>query len=89
MPFFNDPLFLPGFRGNPTERFDDALDLVGTPGQAYVEKRCIPVEIAQSAGVRFDPDFNGRPAVIAALRDFRGNLTSVHARYLHHDREAK
>jgi hypothetical protein len=41
------------------------------------------VVIAAAAGVRFDADFGGRPAVLAALRDREGTLVSLHGRYLH------
>lgn len=57
--------------------------LVGTPGQAYVERRGIPVDIANAAGVRYAADWGGRPAVIVELYDQHGVVTSVHGRYLH------
>jgi hypothetical protein len=58
--------------------------LTGTPGQGYVEKRGIAVDVAHDAGVRFDPDWNGRSAVIAAMRDAKSNLRSLHGRFLEH-----
>ena len=67
----------------PADRLARALPLAGTPGQAYVERRAVPVEVADAAGVRFDADWNGRPAVIVAMRDHQENLTAVHGRYLH------
>jgi hypothetical protein len=66
----------------PQDRLDRGLPLCGTPGQAYVENRCIPIEIANEAGVRFDPDWNGRPAVIVPMFNNEHTLCSVHGRYL-------
>ena len=66
------------------ERLARALLLMGTPGQTYIEKRGIPVNVAHDAGVRFDPDWDGRPAVIVPMRDAEGQLCSVHGRYLTH-----
>jgi hypothetical protein len=66
----------------PELRLAGAVPLMGTPGQSYVEKRGIPVNIAHEAGVRFDSDWNGRAAVIVPMRDPDGNLCSVHGRYL-------
>ena len=80
---FDDPPCLPGRGGSPAERLACAVPLVGTPGQAYVERRGVPVAIADAAGVRFDADFGGRPAVLVALWDQWETLASVHGRYLH------
>jgi hypothetical protein len=80
---FSDPGHMPGSGLPPETVFASALPLVGTPGQEYTERRGVPVAIADSAGVRFDPNFGGRPAVLVALRDKDDNLTSVHGRYLH------
>jgi len=80
---FSDPLFMPGNSQSPGEIHARALPLMGTPGQAYAERRGVPVRIADAAGVRFDPDFAGRPAVLIAMRDQGGTLTAVHGRYLH------
>lgn len=79
---FNDPLYLPGADETPTERFERALPLVGTPGQAYIERRGIPVTLATAAEVRFDPAFGGRPALVVPLRDQIGRITALHGRYL-------
>jgi hypothetical protein len=83
---FHDPLLLPGTALGPAECLDRAQRLAGTDGQAYVERRGIPLEIAAAAGVRFCPDWAGRPAVLIALRDRDGELRSVHGRYLHNVR---
>jgi len=66
----------------PCERLAQAVPLAGTPGQAYVERRGIPLAVADRAGLRFDPDWDGRPAVLVGLRDQDGLLVSVHGRYL-------
>lgn len=79
---FNDPPRMPGTDESPGELLSRAFPLAGTPGQAYVERRGVPVLVADAAGVRFDADFGGRPAVVAALCDQMGGLTSVHGRYL-------
>ena len=77
-----DPARMPG-RDEPIEEtLFRAAPLEGTPGQAYVERRGIAVEIAHAAGVRYDADFGGRAAVIAGLYDQHGRLASVHGRYL-------
>ncbi len=83
---FSDPLFMPGNSLSPEEVHARALPIMGTPGQAYAERRCVPVGIADAAGVRFDPDFAGRPAVLIAMRDQGGTFTAVHGRYLHSTR---
>lgn len=79
---FDDPSSLPGSGLAPATCLARAVPLAGTPGQDYVERRGIPLWIATDAGIRFDPDFAGRPAVLAGLRDRSGALTAVHGRYL-------
>lgn len=83
MLYGKDPLRMPDSQESPVERFARSVPLVGTNGQAYVEKRGIPLQVAEAAGLRFDADFNGRPAVLAPLRDLDGNLMALHGRYLH------
>jgi hypothetical protein len=58
-----------------------------TAGQEYVERRGISPAVAVEAGVRFAPDFAGRPALLAPLFDRQDVLVSVHGRYLHVSRE--
>jgi hypothetical protein len=65
------------------EALTSAVSLAGTPGQEYVERRGIPLGVAEAAGVRFASDWGGRPAVIVGLYDRHGVLTSVHGRYFH------
>lgn len=79
---FEDPSRMPGTGATPAELLVRAVPLAETPGQAYVERRGVPVQVADTAGVRFEEDFGGRAAVIVALRDRSDNLASVHGRYL-------
>jgi hypothetical protein len=79
---FNDPLGMPSSGLSPEQVLAMSISLAGTPGADYVERRCITVDVAESAGVRFVEDFAGRPAVIVALHDNENNLTSIHGRYL-------
>lgn len=80
---FNDPDTLPGTGEGAAERLARSLPLAGTAGQAYLERRAVPLDVADRAGVRVDPDFAGRPALLMPLYDDRGRLTSVHGRYLY------
>lgn len=77
-----DPLRVPRSGVLPGEHLAGAGPLSGTPGQAYVEQRGIPLAVAEAAGLRFDPDWGGRAAVLVGLRDADGGLASVHGRYL-------
>ena len=83
---FSDPLLMPNTNEQPQERWAKATGLAGTLGQAYVERRGISVRVADGAGVRFDADFEGRPAVLVPLRGQADTLVSVHGRYLHNVR---
>jgi len=78
-----DPLRMPETGESPETLFSRAGRLAGTPGQVYVERRGVPLAIAEAAGVRFDPDFGGRPAVLVAMRDREERLVSVHGRDLY------
>jgi hypothetical protein len=80
---FDDPPLMPGTGQSPAERLAQAAPLRGTPGQFYVERRGVPLRVAETAGVRFDANFGGRPAVLVSLRDQEGALVSLHGRYLH------
>jgi hypothetical protein len=79
---FNDPLLMPNTGESPEQRFAIAVPLVGTPGQEYVERRGIDVNVAVNMGLMFDANFNGRPAVVFPMRDHGGKLTALHGRYL-------
>jgi len=78
----SDPLCMPRSGETPAERLARAAPLAGTPAQSYVERRGIPLDLADAAGLRFDPDWSGRAAVLVGLYDQAGTLTSVHGRYL-------
>jgi hypothetical protein len=79
---FADPPRLPDTGESPVERFARSAALAGTPGAAYVERRGIPLDVASGAGVRFDPGFGGRPAVVVEMRD-RGDVPrALHGRYI-------
>jgi len=77
-----DPLRLPGTRESPEAVLARTVPLSGTPGEAYAQRRGIPVTMAEAAGVRYADDFDGRPAVVVALHDRDEVLASVHGRYL-------
>lgn len=83
---FTDPPVLPGTALGPAECLARAQPLAGSDGQAYVERRGVPLAVATGASVRFCPDWAGRPAVVIALRDRDGEIASVHGRYLHNAR---
>lgn len=79
---FYDPLCMPGTGESPADRFARAARAAGTLGEAYLQRRKVPLQIAEAAGIRFDPDFGGRPAILAPLMDRSGALRSLHGRYL-------
>ena len=81
---FNDSPTMPGTGESPEVRLASALPLFGTPGEGYVEKRGIPVQLAHDANVRFDLNWHGRAAILVPMKDPAGNLCSVHGRYLEH-----
>jgi hypothetical protein len=61
MQHLRDPLCMPGTGERPKELLSKSLPLTDTLGKNYVEKRGIPCAIANAAGVRFDPNFDGKP----------------------------
>ena len=77
-----DPKVMPLTGATAEERLARSVPLFDTPGGQYVERRGIPVDIAHQAGVRFDPHWNGRAAVIVPMTGLNGELCSVHGRYL-------
>lgn len=78
-----DTPLMPGTDLPPERVYCEARNLLDTPGQEYTERRGIPAGIAEEFGLRYHPCFGGRPAVVVALRDRDGTLTSIHGRYLH------
>lgn len=79
---FNDPPCMPNTGVHPEQLLARSVPLVDSAGQGYIERRGVPVAVATAAGLRFDEDYGGRPAVIVGLRDNKDRLTSVHGRYL-------
>jgi hypothetical protein len=77
-----DPITLPGTEESPEQSLARTLPLSGTPGGEYVERREIPVSIAEASGVRYSANYDRRPAVVVPLYDYNDRLASVHARYL-------
>ena len=78
-----DPLTIPGRQGSsPAACLAHSVPLSGTRGQTYVERRGIPLDVADAAGLRYERDFKGRPAVLVGLYNSSGDLKSVHGRYL-------
>jgi hypothetical protein len=62
--------------------------LRGTPGEAYLDGRGIPVDLARAAGTRFAWDWFGRAAVVVPLRDNAGRLVAAQGRHVD-DREPR
>lgn len=79
---FNDPQSMPGTGESPAERLAQSRQLSGTQAEAYLARRRVPLAVAEAAGLRYDADFGGRPALLAALRDRSGEVVSLHGRYL-------
>jgi hypothetical protein len=55
--------------------------LIGTPGHRYLFDRGIGLAFAGRAGVRFCADVYGRPAIVFAMRDRRGQVVAVNCRH--------
>lgn len=77
-----DPLVMPGSNQTPEERLGICTPLQNTDGQRYIEKRGISIDVAHEAGVRYDSDWNGRPAVVAPMVNAKSQICSLHGRYL-------
>ncbi len=73
----------PGTGEGPEDLWRRSAALVGTPAEAYLARRRVPLEVAVAAGVRFTGDLNGRPAVLARLIGPEGEPRAVHGRHLH------
>jgi hypothetical protein len=76
-----DPPRMPGTQESLDQTLARTVPLEGTPGQAYIERRGITLDVAHAAGTRFASDFAGRPAVVQPLYDYQNRLVSLHARY--------
>src|SRR6202035_3843060 len=77
-----DPPCMPGTQESLEQTLVRTVPLKETPGQSYVERRGISLDVAHAAGTRFAPDFAGRPAVVQPLYDYEDRLVSLHGRYL-------
>lgn len=49
---------------------------------AYFDGRCVPLDVAHGAEVRFAPKFFGLPAAVFPIRRADGKLVAVHGRYI-------
>jgi hypothetical protein len=78
---------LPDTGEDPAAVLARSLPVTDSRCVAYLATRRIPVEIAAAEDVRFCEHFNGRPAVVAAMRDRDGRLLALTGRYTVHDRE--
>jgi hypothetical protein len=76
------PIYFPGTQESLQETLGRLCPLKDTPAQAYLERRSIALQVADTAGTRFAHDFAGRPAVVQPLYDHQDRLVSLHARYL-------
>lgn len=65
--------------------WDATTDLAGTPGQAYLEGRGIPLAVAAAAGVRYAASWAGHPAVVFPVADRAGGVRAAQGRYLRDD----
>jgi hypothetical protein len=83
---WDDPPVVPDTGEDPAEALARARAADDPQCLEYLARRRIPLEVAQAAGIRFSPSFNGRPAVLAAMRRQDGDLVAVTARYLYHVR---
>lgn len=86
MKAFEDLPRMPGTGEGAAALFDRAEPPAAPEAAAYLQRRAIPAEVALEADVRFAPRFDGRPAVLVAMRGARGELRAVHGRYLHNRR---
>jgi hypothetical protein len=62
--------------------WESATEIDGSPGADYLTGRSIPIETARAAGVRFSPEWYGRPAVLFPITDRTGALVAVSGRFV-------
>jgi hypothetical protein len=72
----------PAGGGDWRDRLRGQQPLPGTPGEAYLLRRGIPIKLADQAAVRFHPDWSGRPAVLFPIYDRDRALVACHGRYV-------
>jgi len=63
------------------QRIVSAVPIAGTPGEAYLSGRGIPIALATACGVGYIRSHYGRPGVVYPLRDQAGDLAAVGVRY--------
>ena len=54
----------------------------GCPGENYLQSRGVTLDVAHAAGVRFSPEWFGRPAVVFPIRDAQSVLVAAQGRYI-------
>jgi hypothetical protein len=64
------------------DRLKGLQPLVGTQGEDYLRSRGISLEVAILAGLRFAPEWFGRPAVVFPIRDLSGSLVAAQGRHI-------
>jgi hypothetical protein len=64
------------------QHLKDVRPLLDTPGSSYLHDRGISVGLSHLSGVRYSPDWFGRPAVLFPVRDRAGQLVAAQGRYL-------
>jgi len=79
---WDDPTVVPESGETPAAAWEKAGAVDDPRCAAYLERRRIPPDLARAAEIRFSPRFDGRPAVLAAMRQSDGRLVAVTARYL-------
>jgi len=55
--------------------------LGGSRGEIYLQKRGLPLEVCQSAKVKWSPSWLGRPAVVFPIYDDMGTVVAAQGRY--------
>jgi hypothetical protein len=58
------------------------LPLAASRAADYLAGRGLPVDLASAAGVRWAPDWCGRPAVVFPMRDQQGTIIAANGRYI-------
>lgn len=59
-----------------------SLALAGSPAADYLSSRGLSLELCETAGVRYAPDWHGRPAALFPILDLSGREIAAQGRYL-------
>ena len=62
-------------------RLNSASGIDGTPGASFITDRQLNIDLAESCGVRFSPDWYGRPALLFPMLNPGGDVVAVAAQY--------